>query len=146
MSQQPPPLPGAVELPEPEQPRLYTRGEVRRKRIWFWLGIAGWVLVLLIPFVFVLLAIRGEVTITLPGDVPDNQLRVWMVMEPRERGVAYSLPSVAARESLEMQIETNVRYLLWEGENENLNFCTVYTRADENTDWAYTESAEGECE
>ncbi len=145
MSEERNPLPGVVDLPPEEQPRLYTRREVRRRRVLFWLGIAAWVVVLLIPFFIVMLAVRGEFSVTLPGEAPDNQLRVWMVMEPRERGIAYSAPTVAAQDALELQVQTNVRYLLWEGENEALSYCTIYTRESADAEWQFAEGVEGVC-
>lgn len=128
----------------PEQP-TYSRQEVRRKRILFWVGITVWVLLLMIPFSFVMLAFVGEFSFVVPGNFPDNRARVWMVMEKDERGVAYSVPSVAARQDTSLQVQTNVRYLLWEGENEALQYCQTYTRDDTSAAWVFESSNEGTC-
>jgi hypothetical protein len=128
-----------------DEQRTYSRGEVRRKRILFWLGIAGWVVVLMIPFSLVMLAVMGEFSFPVLGNFPDNRARVWMVMERDERGVAYSVPSVAAREETSLAVQTNVRYLLWEGENEALQYCQTYTRESSADAWALAGSSEGAC-
>ncbi|MEL6272306.1 MAG: hypothetical protein AAFV33_25545 [Chloroflexota bacterium] len=138
-----PQLTGAVDMPEDVQPeRVWTRREVMIRRFWFWVGIIAWIVTLLIPFFLVVLAMRGQVEVNLPGDVPEN-LRVWMVMEKDERGVAYSLPTVAERSDEELQVQTNVRYLLWEGENESLAYCSTYSRVE--GDWQLAGVSEVAC-
>ncbi|MEM6285460.1 MAG: hypothetical protein AAF787_24935 [Chloroflexota bacterium] len=138
-----PQLTGAVDMPEDAQPeRVWTRREVMIRRFWFWVGIIAWVIILLVPFLLVVLAMRGNVEVNLPGDVPEN-LRVWMVMEKDQRGVAFSLPTVAERTDEELQVQTNVRYLLWEGANEALAYCSTYSRVDDS--WSLAGVSEVAC-
>lgn len=135
-----------AELPPEAPPKVYTRGEILVRRVLFYLGIGFWVLVLMIPFTFVVLAMRGEVSVNLPGDYPDSRLRVWMVMEPRERGIGYSLPRVVERDDdIALTVQTNVRLMMWEGESEALAYCNVFTRPDAESDWTSEAATEGEC-
>lgn len=121
----------------------YTQREIITKRIMFVLGIVVWVLILSIPLILVSLSIVGEFSFQLPGDYPDNRLRVWMVMEPRERGFAYSLPLVIEQSEDKLTVETNVRYMLWEGEGEHVIYCQRYNLVNEA--WSMSGQTEGEC-
>ncbi len=131
---------------EGEPKRTYTLREVRVRRALFWGGIVLWVVILLIPFLFVVLALRGGVAFGLLGDFPENEFRIWMVMEPRERGIAYSSPTITAKDDTQLEVETRVNYLLWEGDNEALAYCYTYTRDDAESDWALAGVSEQACE
>ncbi len=126
--------------------KTYTLREVRMRRALFWGGIVLWVVILMIPFLFVVLALRGEVSFGLAGDFPDNELRIWMVMEPRERGIGYSSPVVIAEDDTTLQVETRVRYLLWEGDNEALAYCYTYTRDSADDSWGLAGVTQVGCE
>lgn len=128
------------------QKKTYTMREVIIRRIWFYIGLLVWILILSIPFFFVILGMRGEMSFNLWGDVPDNRLRIWMVMEPDERGIGYSLPSVVEREADALTVETHVRYALWQGEGENVAYCQHYVRDDGDSYWEMVETYEGDCE
>jgi len=128
-----------------DTPRIYTRREIFVRRVLFWLGILAFVAVASIPLLLVLLSMMGDFVFDVPGDFPNDEARVWMVMEPRERGVAYSVPGVVERTADTLRVETTVRYLLWEGTNEFIQYCQTYTRADENAAWAAAEMSTNPC-
>lgn len=130
---------------EQAAPRTYTRREIFVRRVLFWAGILAFVLVASLPLLMFMLAVRGEITFNAPGDFPDDQVRVWMVMEPDERGVAYSLPGVVTDDGDRLQVETTVRYLLWEGENEVLRYCQTYTRPDSEGAWSMSATESEAC-
>lgn len=121
-----------------------TLREAWLRRIGFWVGLVIWILILMIPSCMFWLAISGEIKVSLPGDVPDNQLRIWTVMEPRERGIAYSLPRTHSRDDSTMSVQTTVRYLLWEGEAASVRYCQLYQR--DGDDWESAGVSEGGCE
>lgn len=131
---------------EETSPRVYTTRELVLRRVLFYAGIAVWVVILSIPFFFVVLGMRGEMSIPLAGDFPENRLRIWMVMEPYERGIGYSLPRVAERSDVELHVETQVSYLMWEGEGENAVYCQQYTQDSDSATWIMADTAEGRCE
>jgi hypothetical protein len=126
--------------------RTYTRRELAVKRGLFYGGVLLWVVILLIPLSVMLLAIRGEFRFNLPGDLPNREVRVWMIMEKDERGIVYSRPFVADRNTDAIVMQTNVRYMLWEGESEVVSYCQTYTRAGGAESWQMEESLEGSCE
>jgi hypothetical protein len=125
--------------------RTYTRREIMVKRGLFYGGVLLWVVILLIPLSVMVLAIRGEFRFNLPGNAPNREMRVWMVMEKDERGIAYSRPFVASREDLSIDVQTDVRYLLWEGEGEAISYCQSYNRESEAAGWELAGSTEGVC-
>ncbi|MFZ4812915.1 MAG: hypothetical protein ACOYL5_00165 [Phototrophicaceae bacterium] len=125
--------------------RIYTPQEILVRRVLFWLGIGLWVVILLIPFSFVVLAARGEFSIALPGDYPDNDLRVWMIMERDERGLAFSSPAVIEQTPTTLIVETSVGYLLWEGHSEPGNYCMRYNRLNSSDPWRLAETLQTKC-
>lgn len=128
-----------------DAPRTYTRRQVFVRRVLFWLGIVAFVIVASLPLLLVTLSMRGEFTFGVPGDFPENQARVWMVMEPNARGIAYSWPRLAAEGTDLLQVETTVRYLLWEGENEVIRYCQTYTRSSSDDPWSMAEMDSEAC-
>ncbi len=120
----------------------------RLKRLGMYAAVAGWVLVLMIPLFFVVLAIFGEFRFSKPGDVPDHHLRLWMVMEIDERGIGMSNTSVKDREDDALQVQTRVRYFLWEGEgaDEGTTYCTDYIRESADAPWQTAGVVEGACD
>lgn len=126
-------------------PPTYTRREVALRRALFYGGVVLWVVILLVPLSVMVLAIVGEYRFNLPGNAPHREMRVWMVMEKDERGIAYSRPFVAAREAERIDVQTNVRYLLWEGDEETVSYCQTYTRQTSTEPWALAGSSEGAC-
>jgi len=137
--------PGASSMSE-NTPVTYSRREVIVKRALFYGGVLLWVVILLIPLSVMLLAIRGEFRFDLPGDAPNREMRVWMVMEKDQRGIAYSRPFVVDRDTEEIAVQTNVRYMLWEGDSETVSYCQSYTREGAAASWAMAGSTEGACE
>jgi len=136
-------LPDATTAADDSSVRTYTRRELVVRRVVFWGGIVVWVLVLSLPLLVVMLAMRGEITVGVPGDYPDSEVRVWMIMERDQRGVGVSRPVVASRTDSALQVQMNVRYLLWEGESEAARYCVTYTRAGEG--WQMAGTVEGAC-
>jgi len=127
-------------------PRVYTHREIFVRRVLFYGGIVGWVLLLMIPFSVFMLSIMGEFTFNLPGDYPESELRIWMVMEQDERGIAYSYGRVSDRSESSLAVQQTVRYVLWEGESEYIQFCQLYSRTGSEDGWTFEVSEEGRCE
>ena len=125
--------------------QTYSRRELIMKRVLFYAGVLLWVVILMIPLSVMVLAMRGEFRFNLPGNAPNREMRIWMVMEKDNRGIAYSRPFVASRGDDVLAVQTDVRYLLWEGEGEAISYCQTYTREDANASWSMAESLEGAC-
>jgi hypothetical protein len=131
--------------PDPLEPETtYTRSQIRNRRILFWLGIFVWVVILMIPLSVFMLSILGEASFSVPGNYPGNEVRIWMVMELDERGIAYSRPSIADRTDDSLSVQTTVRYMLWQGQGEHIQYCQVYER-DDGDRWTTSSNYEGPC-
>jgi hypothetical protein len=103
-----------------------------------------WFIILLIPAFFILMFINGEFSIAL-GDAPEQKLRVWLVSEIRERGFGIATGSVASRDEMNVCVQTDVRYVLWQGSQESTVYCECFARGDGSAEWEYILGSEGTC-
>lgn len=106
---------------------------------------AIWFVILLIPLVFIVLAAQGEIRIT-TGDVPDQHIRLWLIGEPRQRGIGISSAGVHSRDDTNVCLQTSVNYLLWAGASEPSSYCECYQRGAPDEAWGYVGGNEGTCE
>ncbi len=108
---------------------------------------------LLILFVFcgfsacfaITLATQGEITIP-TGNAPDQVLRIWLVMEARQRGVGISRAAAEYVSADAVAVRTTVSYMLWQGEGESAEYCLYYTRANSQSEWALTDDLLNLCD
>lgn len=111
------------------------------------LGLLLWLLVMTVPFLLFVLAIQGQITIAHPGDVPDGHehplLQVKLIMEPDYRGLNITNSSVQ-RDGENLCVQTDVRFILWQGEGEPASFCDCYTQV--NDEWSLETTTIGTCE
>ena len=112
------------------------------------LALAVWFGVLLLPTFFIILAVQGDITLRHRGDVPDKHrhplLEVKLLMEPESRGLQFTNSSIE-RDNNELCIDTQVRYLLWQGEGDSARYCDCYTRASTDADWSYVSTEINAC-
>lgn len=106
----------------------------RRRRLLLSVALVIWFTLLLLPCVLFTLAINQEIVIS-TGDLPGQQLRVWLVMEPMQRGLGYSFASVAQRSENSACLTTNNGFLLWQGRGEPASYCECYERASAAEPW-----------
>lgn len=126
---------------------------VRRPGIWRRLGCAagliGWVVFLSIPLLLIVLAVRGQITVPRGGDIPNHEtyprLQVWLVMEMDYRGLNITSTMVDRDGGDALCVQTNVRFVLWEGEGEAATYCECYARESRDAPWDVVEAAEGPC-
>lgn len=107
------------------------------------IGIILWFLLLLSPCLCIMLASRGEVTID-TGSAPEQQLRVWMIQEARQRGLGISNGRVVLQDDNNVCVRTDVSFLLWEGEAESISFCECYSQTDGA--WQRSNASENVCD
>ncbi len=112
--------------------------------------VAGWFLILLLPIFMFVLAVQGDITIQRFDDVPDPQehplLQVRLVMETDYRGFGITNTSVPTSTDTNLCVQTNVRFVLWQGEGEPATFCDCYTRGDTESVWELSSTIMGACE
>lgn len=111
------------------------------RRVGCAIGVILWVLVLLIPCIFITLAVRYEITVD-TGSAPEQRLRLWLIMEAEQRGVGFSSTSVQESEG-QTCVQTDVQFFLWQGQAEPVSFCNCYERSAE--DWVSTSAQPGVC-
>lgn len=108
-----------------------------------------WFAVLLLPIVMFFLAVQGDITIPRFDDVPDPQehplLQVRLVMEADYRGFGVTSTSVTESDN-ELCVQTNVRFLLWQGEGDPASFCDCYVRESDENEWVFASTAQGACD
>ena len=104
--------------------------------------VAVWFAAMMIPFALIILAARGEIIIP-TGDAPEQRIRLWLIMEPYERGLGISRAAIVEVDDLSC-VQTDVSFLLWEGQAEDgVSYCECYTRSGD--DWALETVSEGSC-
>lgn len=95
-----------------------------------------WFTILLMPCFMLVLATQQQITIS-QGSLPDQYLRIWLIMEPAQRGLGISTTSVHPPKDANLPadslcLQTNVNYLLWQGQGETSGYCECYHQEDTN--------------
>ncbi len=128
-------LTSETEAPAEETTTLKT---TRAKRTPLWwarhigcgLLLAVWFLLMLSPCVFITVLVQGEFTIQL-SDRPNHQLRIFNVDTDDSRGFGFSIGNIQRETEEEVCVVTQVRYIMWRGENEPVDYCQCYTRSEQ---------------
>ena len=96
-------------------------------------GIAGWLLLITVPFCLVLFAIRGDITWNRGSLTQDRLWLVNLAAEPGQEaaaGVAYSatrlVTPAAALAPGALCARTTVHFFLWRGRSETISYCECY--------------------
>jgi hypothetical protein len=108
------------------------------------LALVGWFAILLLPCFLIVLATQQEISIT-TGDAPGQQIRLWLISEADERGVALSTASVHQSTQNTICVQTDVRYMLWAGSSEPSTYCDCYERASADASWSFITTTSGVC-
>jgi hypothetical protein len=107
-----------------------------------------WFVILLIPGFLLLLAIQQEVAVWHGSGFPDSEshplAQVKLIMDARTRGVSLTSSHISREDGQNACVQTNVRYLLWQGQGEPASYCDCYQRAD-NERWQLSETYGGAC-
>jgi hypothetical protein len=139
-----------VPVVEESEPKIVYvgRGKAYAKRAGCGAAVLLWMVVLLIPAFLFLLAIQGEVALWHSGDVPEGEshplLQVKLLMEVETRGLNITSSNVVRQDDLTC-MQTSVRYLLWQGEGNNVSYCDCYTRESNESAWELVTTNEGSC-
>ena len=135
--QLPPPLDASQALPKRKRGLLGRLGCA--------LGLLVWLVLILSPCLVFTLATQGELVLNL-GSAPSQTARAWLVMEADERGLGLSLPSVQpSADGNALCVQTDVRYLLWQGQTDSVSYCECYRRASADAPWDHVSTVEGVC-
>ena len=125
------------EAPPPRKPPSLAR------RVGCTILVVIWFAFVLSPCILLTLARDGEISIT-TGELPGQEMRIWLVMEIEQRGVGISTTSRSEIDGAQC-LQTDVRFVLWEGESEPISYCECFTRPDTASTWSSTSSQQGIC-
>jgi len=104
-----------------------------------------WFAILLLPCFCIVLAAQGEIIIS-QGRAPNQELRVWLIMEASERGIGISATSTHIGEnSSALCVQTNINFILWSGSAEPTVYCDYYTQSSEGQEFSPLDSYSGSC-
>ncbi|HFC12241.1 MAG TPA: hypothetical protein ENJ56_05300 [Anaerolineae bacterium] len=84
------------------------------RRLFYFLILLVWLIVMLLPVASFTLARRGEFTL--------GNTRVFLISERDQGGIGLQSTRDVAREAV--CTVTSIRYLMWEGEGENSQSCS----------------------
>lgn len=114
------------------------------------LGLIIWFFVMLLPLFFFILAVEGDITLQHGGDVPDKHehplLQIRLIMEIDYRGFGITNSTIQRDGENDICVETNVRYILWQGQGDPATFCDCYTRTEPDEAWTLTGTTMTGCE
>jgi hypothetical protein len=114
------------------------------RRVGCAIAVLVWAILMLIPFFLFLLALRGEITID-TGSAPEQRLRVWLIMDATQRGIGISTASASERADGDVCVQTEVRFILWQGRPEaSREYCECHQRTEAGQ-WVATGLFEGAC-
>lgn len=111
------------------------------KRLGCIFALVIWFSILLLPCFFIVLATQQEIIVS-QGRLPGQDLRIWLIMEANQRGLAFSSTSTYPAQGVEAQegicLQTNVSYFLWQGTGENSAYCDCYANSGTNETPSWT--------
>jgi hypothetical protein len=128
----------------------HEKGVHRRRRIGrvgCAIGLVFWGICLLLPLVAIALVIQNQIVIQ-HSDVPGHELRIWLVMEARERGIGISRSSLhpgAGGDENQVCVETNVSFIFWQGSANPTGYCECYARPSEPGRYTAISTLQGAC-
>ncbi len=106
------------------------------------IALVLWFVVLLSPCFMIVLAVRGEISMT-TGSAPEQRVRVWLIQEAGQSGIGFSNVDVRQTADDALCVQTNVSFLMWRGEAGPTQYCECYERAE--TEWQATSVEQGAC-
>lgn len=107
------------------------------------LGVALilWGLFISMPCAVIALAVQREIIVTW-SDVPEDNLRLWLIQDRAARGVGLSTARRVEVESGALCVITDTRFFLWQGRADNAHQCSCYQRDGEQR-WQSMSTADG---
>lgn len=113
------------------------------RRVGCIMALVIWFVLLLLPCFFIVLATQNEIIIS-QGSLPNQEIRILLLMDADKRGIFVSTTSVHSSEvNLGVCLQTDVSYLLWQGSAEASVYCECYEHAEE--DYTLVEFYTGSC-
>jgi len=108
------------------------------------LGLLIWAILILLPCILITLAVQGEINIS-TGDAPDQRLRIWLIMESAQRGIGISNVSIHEQDNGQTCLQTDTRFILWQGKADPVSYCECYQHEAGSEDWIPVEMTSEAC-
>jgi len=102
-----------------------------------------WFTFILSPCLLITLAQQGEIVIS-QGNLPNQQIRIWLIMEIDQRGIGISNTSQHEVDNA-LCLQTDVRFLFWQGEGEPTSYCECYSRSENMSTPTLLSTQQGTC-
>ena len=110
-----------LQIPQPETgsdtaqtpPPLPRRPGLIR-RVGCWVLVVFWFALVMLPCGLLTLATQGQLTLR-TGELEEQEVRVWLIMEADTRGLGISSGAVTRQTETAVCIETTANYVLWAG-------------------------------
>lgn len=122
----------------------------RFRRVGCIIALVLWFSFLLLPLGLFILAVEGDITIARGDDIPEPsehpRFQLKLIMEPDYRGISLVNTSLHRDGDQALCIQTNVRYVLWEGDGDPAVYCDCYVRARIDDDWTFVSTAVAACD
>lgn len=117
----------------------------RLRRLGCGFALAVWFVLMLWPCVLITVLIEGEFVVGL-SDRPGHEVRMFNVESEDSRGFGFSVAEIAEETDDLLCVKTYVRYVIWRGENEPVDYCRCYEYELQSSDWQATRAVNASCE
>ncbi len=114
-------------------------------RIGCGLAVVLWFMLLTLPCFAVVLATQGEIILT-HSDIPFDDFRVWLIQQPRQRGIAISNSHRVSAVDGSNAVCTvlDAHFILWEGQPvTSPHYCSCYK--PESGGWSSVAEGDDAC-
>src|SRR5258707_1210353 len=100
-------------------------------------------MLLTLPCIAIVLATQGEIVLA-HSDLPNDDFRVWLIQQPRERGIALSNSHRVSGTDGSVCTIIDAHFVLWEGQQvASPHYCSCYKQQDGN--WNSTAEGDEAC-
>lgn len=112
------------------------------------MALVLWFTFLLTPCACIFLATQGEIIIP-NGNVPEPEshplLQIDLISEIDYRGFRIVTTGLYGDTEDTVCVQSNISYVLWQGEGEPATYCDCYTRPSSDAAWGLTSTEQGGC-
>ena len=107
--------------------------------------LVAWFALLTLPCFAIVLATQGEIILT-HSDIPLDDFRVWLIQQPKERGIAISNSHRVSASDGSGAVCTVIdgTFILWQGQSGDApHYCSCYQK--ESGNWSSVAEGDDAC-
>lgn len=139
-------------LPLPDEEITVVKEKMTTKGCLWRMGcVVIWLPLILLPVLLFSLAFNGDVSLWHGAGFPESSqhpfLQARLLMEIDTRGVNITRSYIASSspDDLSACVETEVRFLLWQGKGEPADYCDCYARETTDAAWTFQSQSASTC-